>query len=66
MEKLALLEEMAAICESFLAVGEKTSANPEGKAGLSATAQVQGDEAGPSVSDLAQKIKPVLPGEICD
>ena len=27
------------------------------KAGLSATAQVQGDEAGPSVSDLAERIK---------
>jgi hypothetical protein len=27
------------------------------KAGLSATAQMQGDEAGPSVSDLAEKIK---------
>jgi hypothetical protein len=36
---------------------ELTSLRDQLKAGLSATAQMQGDEAGPSVSELAEKIK---------
>ena len=38
-------------------LSELTNLRDQLKAGLSATAQVQGDEAGPSVSDLAEKIK---------
>ena len=38
-------------------LSELTSLRDQLKAGLSATAQMQGDEAGPSVCDLAEKIK---------
>ena len=38
-------------------LSELTSLRDQLKAGLSATAQMQGDEAGPSVSELAEKIK---------
>jgi N12 class adenine-specific DNA methylase len=38
-------------------LSELTSLRDQLKAGLSATAQMQGDEAGPNVSELAEKIK---------
>jgi len=38
-------------------LSELTGLRDQLKAGLSATAQVQGDEAGPSVAELAENIK---------
>src|SRR3984893_10345442 len=38
-------------------LSELTALRDQLKAGLSATAQVQGDEAGPSLSELAERIK---------